>query len=287
MTRVPPSRPPAAPARIIKAKKPQQIEKPVKLKAGNAGGGDEAEAGATESAGKPNEAAAAPHEHAKLAAELWGPESHAEKAEEKKDKEEIAKENERAEGGGGGDAKNKSFLKQIKPALHSPPQQKKPVKDGFEQQKLGGQPQAAQAKAAELQKLKAQAPVTAAAQVQAPATTPAPPARPSRPPDAFSVLHAAQDPGIYFREEGHHGSAEQANPELEEAIEEAIRLLFGVRGILRVTGGFNQANEPAIIVVATQGFGEASMKAVPGKVHRFETILAVPYDMLPLKRERL
>ena len=64
-------------------------------------------------------------------------------------------------------------------------------------------------------------------------------------------------------------------------------LLFGVRGILRVSGGFNQADQPAIIVVATQGFGEASMKLVPAKVHRFETILAVPYDMLPLKRERL
>ena len=111
--------------------------------------------------------------------------------------------------------------------------------------------------------------------------------RPSRPPDAFAVLHAAQEPGVFFKEDGHHGAAEAQNPELEEAIEEAIRLLFGVRGILRVTGGFNQVQEPAIIIVASQGFGEASLKQIPPKVHKFETILAVPYDMLPLKRERL
>jgi hypothetical protein len=118
-----------------------------------------------------------------------------------------------------------------------------------------------------------------------PIITPLMPAA-GRPADAFTVLHAAQDPGVYFREDGHPGHAEREDPELSAAIEETIRLLFGVRGILRVNGGFNQANEPAIIVVATQGFGEASLKKVPAKVHRFETILAVPYDMLPLKRER-
>ena len=258
----------------------------MKVKVGNTSG-EEAEAGAGEGANKPNEAAHDPHEHARLAEQLWGPESHAEKAEEKKDKDEALKENERAEGAGV-DPKNKSFLKQIKPALSAPAQPKKPVKDGFEQQHLGGQPQ--QTQAAKVQKAQPKAPVAAAAPVQAQAavaTPAAPVARPSRPPDAFSVLHAAQEPGVFFKEDGHHGAAEQANPELEEAIEEAIRLLFGVRGILRVSGGFNQANEPAIIIVTTQGFGEASMKVVPAKVNRFETILAVPYDMLPLKRERL
>jgi hypothetical protein len=251
----------------------------VKLKAGTAAGSEEAEAGAPEGGGKPNEAAHDPQEHARLA-EMWAPESHAEQAEEKKSKDELHEANERAEGGGADPKHPKGFLKQIKPALHAPAQQKKPVKDGFEQQRLQ------QLKAGSTQQAQATTPVATAAPIQAPAANP-PAARPSRPPDAFSVLHAAQEPGVFFKEEGHHGAAEQANPELEEAIEEAIRLLFGVRGILRVSGGFNQASEAAIIVVATQGFGEASLKLVPPKVHKFETILAVPYDMLPLKRERL
>jgi hypothetical protein len=315
VTRVPPSRvpsnrPPAAPSRILKAavkvpvkapvraplikapKKPHQLEKEVKVKTGQGGEEGEAPTGG-EGMAKPGEPLDA-HEHARMA-ELWAPESHAEKAEEKKEKDEIHKANELAEEGT--DPKSKGFLKQIKPALAAPFQQKKPVKDGFEQrhdQPVAGQPkqgEAAKAQTAQAaqaaQKTLMKAPVVAAAAVQAPVTTPPPPvARPSRPPDAFSVLHAAQEPGIYFKEDGHHGAAEQANPELEEAIEEAIRLLFGVRGILRVSGGFNQANEPAIVVVTTQGFGEASLKMVPAKVHKFETILAVPYDMLPLKRDR-
>ena len=257
-------------------------EKPQKLKTG----AEEAD-GPSETS-KPQETGAAthdPHDRARLA-ESWQPDSHAEKAEEKQASDELQEE-EKAEGGASADKNPRGFLKQIKPALkapNSPLQQggQKKAKDGFE----GGLAQAL--KTAQLQQTaqtKAQVPVKATAPTQS--AEPAPPPRPSRPPDAFAVLHAAQEPGVFFKEEGHNGPAEQANPELTAAIEEAIRLLFGVRGILRVSGGFNKADEPAIIVVATQGFGEASMKLVPPKVHRFETILAVPYDMLPLKRERL
>lgn len=267
-------------------------EKPQKLKTGadEAEGTHEArpaEAGTPE--GGPRDA----HEHARLA-EAWQPESHASKTEEKQARDEVHEE-EKSEGAAPGDPKNpRGFLKQIRPALKAPssPLQQKQKKDGFE-----GQPsparsaphpgQAGMARPlAPHTPLKAATAVHAAVQVQAPPQA-APPPRPSRPPDAFSVLHAAQDPGVYFKEEGHNGPAETGNPELTAAIEEAIRLLFGVRGILRVSGGFNQAAEPAIIIVVTQGFGEASMKLVPPKVHKFETILAVPYDMLPLKRERL
>lgn len=257
-------------------------EKPGKLKTG----AEEAD-GPTET-GKPQEGAGAahdPHEHAHLA-ESWQPETHAEKAEEKQAKDELHAEEEKA-----ADDKNpRGFLKQIKPALKAPNsplhgQGQKKGKDGFEGQQGLAQALKAQ-QAQQTAQTRAHVPVKAATPVQG-AQPPIPAPKPSRPPDAFSVLHAAQDAGVFFKEEGHNGPAEQGNPELTAAIEEAIRLLFGVRGILRVSGGFNQADEPAIIVVATQGFGEASMKLVPPKVHRFETILAVPYDMLPLKRERL
>lgn len=264
-------------------------EKPQKLKTG-ADESDATNEARPLQAGSPD-GPRDPSDHAKLA-ELWQPDSHAQKAEEKKAKDELHEE-EKAEAGH--DPKNpRGFLKQIRPALKAPsaPLQQKKGKDGFEGQQHSAPAKNSGQSAVGRPLVQQATPVKPAANVQAsaPVTAPQPAApapRPSRPPDAFSVLHAAKDAGVYFKEEGHNGAAEQANPELSAAIEEAIRLLFGVRGILRVSGGFNQDNQPAIIVVATQGFGEASMKLVPPKVHRFETILAVPYDMLPLKRERL
>ncbi len=286
MTRVPSSGPPKAPPQPVRARKilsGRPVDKPVKLKTG----ADETEAPVQ--TGQPSEGAGATHdplEHAKLA-EAWQPESHAEKAEEKQAKDELHEEEKAAEGGAGSASSAKGFLKQIKPALRPPntPVQQQPQKkgkDGFEGQHALGRTAAP----SNPNPVRAGVPVKAAVPVKgAQPAIPAP--RPSRPADAFSVLHAAQEAGVFFQEEDHNGPAEQSDPELTAAIEEAIRLLFGVRGILRVSGGFNQDHQPAIIVVATQGFAEASVKLVPPKVHRFETILAVPYDMLPLKRERL
>lgn len=282
---------PAARPRRIGSPKHLEKEKPAKLKTGSDAEAEGAQEAKPAEAGTPEGGPRDAHEHAKLV-EAWQPESHADKAEEKKAKDELHEE-EKAHAEGE-TQHPKGFLKQIRPALKAPssPLQQKKAKDGFEGQQgsmLKNAPNPQQTAAARA--LVPQAPVKpvtavhAAAQVQAP-QPPVPAPRPSRPPDAFSVLHAAQDPGVYFKEEGHNGPAESGNPELTAAIEEAIRLLFGVRGILRVSGGFNQADEPAIIIVTTQGFGEASMKLIPPKVHRFETILAVPYDMLPLKRDR-
>ncbi|MBK7865263.1 MAG: hypothetical protein IPJ65_43020 [Archangiaceae bacterium] len=113
-------------------------------------------------------------------------------------------------------------------------------------------------------------------------------ARSGKPPDAFTLLNQAQPHGVFFKEdyerEGH--SEEQEDPELRAAVEECIRLMFGVRGIVRVGSGRNQADEPVVVIVVGQGFGETSMRAVPEKVHRFSTLLALPFDVLPLKKER-
>ncbi len=109
-----------------------------------------------------------------------------------------------------------------------------------------------------------------------------------KPPDAMTLLNQAQPHGVFFKEdyerEGH--SEDKEDPELAAAVEECIRLMFGVRGILRIGAGRNQADEPVIIIVVGQGFGEASMRVVPEKVHKFPTLLALPYDVLPLKKER-
>jgi len=109
-----------------------------------------------------------------------------------------------------------------------------------------------------------------------------------KPPDAFTLLNQAEPHGVFFKEdyerEGH--TEDQEDPELRAAVEEAIRLMFGVRGVLRIGAGRNQADEPVIIIVVGQGFGEAQMMKVPEKVHRFPTLTALPYDVLPLKKER-
>lgn len=292
VSRVPPSgsKPAPAPAgpppkvRTPKPPKHLEKEKPIKLKTG----ADETEVAETGKTGNNSEGTggAVREDHAKQA-EIWQPETPNAKAEKDEKKEEVHEE-EKTDGGGS-PSSAKSFLKQIKPALNAPPRQplqQKKQSDGFEnQQQTANAQKLAETRAAVTGTVRAMVPIKQAAPVQA--AQPAQPGKPTKPPDAFAVLHAAQDKGVYFKEEGHHGAAEQADPELEAAIEEAIRMLFGVRGILRVTGGFNQEQQPAIIVVATQGFGEASMKLVPPKVHKFETILALPYDMLPLKRERL
>lgn len=109
-----------------------------------------------------------------------------------------------------------------------------------------------------------------------------------RPPDAFSLLKEAREKGVLFVEDalkdGH--SEDQEDPEHAAAVEECIAQCFGVRGILRIGPGHNDKNEPIIVVATAHGFTEASLAKVPEKVHRFPTLIAIPFDLLPLKRER-
>lgn len=300
MTRVPPprvptNRPAAAPARTAQPKKPKgaadkkaEAEKPVKLKGGGAaedGGGEtqntSEQQGAGGEAGKEREA----HEATKHES-LWAPESHAEASEKKEAKEADHAEKERKEEGKQGVKPGAPAGKEGAKNPKGPGQlaTKRQQSDGFERTKAqaGGTAQTTGTQPAmTAQAVGSKQPVNAVAQTR-PALAP-PPA--NRPPDAFQLLHQAQDKGVYFKEDG-MGSGEREDPELAAAVEEAIRLLFGVRGILRVGPGKNMENEPVVVVVATQGFGEAAMKVVPPSVHRFPTLLAIPFDLLPLKKER-
>ena len=107
------------------------------------------------------------------------------------------------------------------------------------------------------------------------------------PPDAFALLNQSQPHGVFFREDSEReGDGPEEDPELAAAVDETLRLLFGVRGIIRISPGRNQADEPVIVIVVGQGFGEAQLKVIPEKVRRFPTLLAVPFEVLPLKRER-
>ena len=109
-----------------------------------------------------------------------------------------------------------------------------------------------------------------------------------RPPDAFSLLKEAREKGVLFVEDalsdGH--SEDQDDPEHAAAVEACIAQCFGVRGILRIGPGHNDKNEKIIVVATTHGFTDASLTKVPEKVHRFATLIAIPFDLLPLKRER-
>ena len=105
---------------------------------------------------------------------------------------------------------------------------------------------------------------------------------------ALVALDNAQDSGVFFQEDrerdGH--TEDQEDPALREAVEECIRLLFGVRGIHHVGPGRSEANEPIIIVAASEGFTAESMKAVPPNVKGFATLVALPFDLVPLRRTR-
>lgn len=109
-----------------------------------------------------------------------------------------------------------------------------------------------------------------------------------RPPDAFALLKEARERGILFVEDaladGH--SEDRDDPELAAAVEACIAQCFGVRGIMRIGPGRNDKHEPIIVVATTHGFTDASLAKVPEKVHRFATLIAIPFDLLPLKRER-
>jgi hypothetical protein len=233
------------------------------------------------------------HEHAEAMG--WTTDSHAEAHERKADKEEQLAESQRQEEDGQGQKKVKQPLKttteakkadQNKPGLHQtvkkdefqkpPPQQSglqakhKPAIDALGTARMG-----------------ATEAVSAAGTTDAVREAAERAAKSGRPPDAMQLLNQAQEHGVFFKEDSERGGAEeQEDPELAAAVEETIKLLFGVRGVLRIGPGRNQADEPVIVIVAAQGFGEASMRVVPEKVHRFPTLVALPYDVLPLKRER-
>jgi len=121
---------------------------------------------------------------------------------------------------------------------------------------------------------------------QAPVLPPPPAALPVPRGGVLAALHEAQDPGVYFqdhsRKEDHREEAE--DPELAAAVEDTIRLLFGVRGIHHVAPGENQAHEPVVLIAADRGFTEGSLAAIPEKVGRFPTLVVVPYELLPLRR---
>lgn len=118
----------------------------------------------------------------------------------------------------------------------------------------------------------------------------APAPRPGKGDDALTAMNNAREPGVFFRERGrgpgHGGPVEEIDPELLRAVEEAIRLLANVKGIRRVGPGENEAKEPAVIISAERGFTQASLRAIPETVGRFQTILAIPYELVPLRRER-
>jgi hypothetical protein len=121
-----------------------------------------------------------------------------------------------------------------------------------------------------------------------------PPALKVAPGDAMAFLHAAKPPGEFFKEleteadgqgpgtEAHAG----IDPELLAAVAEARVLLQDVPGIRRISPGTDDENNPVIVVSVERGFTQASLRLVPEKVRGFQTLLAIPYDLLPLKRER-
>lgn len=119
---------------------------------------------------------------------------------------------------------------------------------------------------------------------QTPAKQPALKPR-AAPGTALAALNEAKPPGVYFREEENDsGREESGDPELDAAVEEAIQLLFGVAGIHHIGPGQNEQGERVVVVAAARGFNESSLARVPAKVRGFATLLALPFELLPLRR---
>jgi len=104
----------------------------------------------------------------------------------------------------------------------------------------------------------------------------------------YEMLENAKEPGVLYTEDDEGGGQEQEqeeeDPEMMEAVDECIQRLFGVRGIHHIGPGTNDAGEKVIVIATTQGFGEESMRRVPAEVRGFKTLVALPFDLLPLKR---
>src|SRR3954471_4748765 len=104
----------------------------------------------------------------------------------------------------------------------------------------------------------------------------------------YELLENAKEPGVLFKEDDDEGNAdsdrEEEDPELMEAVEECIQRLFGVRGIHHIGPGTSDQGEKVIVIATGQGFGEESMRRVPPEVRGFKTLVALPFDLLPLKR---
>lgn len=107
----------------------------------------------------------------------------------------------------------------------------------------------------------------------------------------YEMLENAKEPGVLFKEDdeergsrGEGEGEEEEDPELMEAVEECIQRLFGVRGIHHIGPGKNDKGEPVIVISASTGFGEDSMRRVPDQVRGFKTLVALPFEVLPLKR---
>lgn len=112
--------------------------------------------------------------------------------------------------------------------------------------------------------------------------------------NAFSALHNAQPSGVFFRivgEGGGQGMAGEAesplDPKLLEAVEEARRILDGVPGVEphRIKPGEDDEHAPVVLIPVVRGFTQSGMAKVPLQVRGFATLIAVPYELLPLKRD--
>ncbi|MGQ0508672.1 MAG: hypothetical protein ACT4TC_25510 [Myxococcaceae bacterium] len=291
MAKVPPSsRPPSRSAEkpsTATTRRPREAAQKLKavkvLQAGGAKGVGAAQGGGAEEEGGGEAAGGAHHSelgegHAQLAEQALGGETATQEAKEESKEvlAELREEEERAEAAEG---EGETVSGRSTPPKQSNVEGKKnkpgalkheELEDGFGKTRMDSLRES-------LTKLES-------AQKVAPGTQMLPSAR-KQGTDALSALNNAQDPGVYFKEKGSNGGAEEVeDPELAEAVAEAKLKLADVKGVERVAPGEDEDRQPVVLVIATRGFTQGSLAQVPEKVRRFATLLAVPYDLLPLRR---
>jgi hypothetical protein len=80
---------------------------------------------------------------------------------------------------------------------------------------------------------------------------------------------------------------EEVDPEWVAAVQETGQALTGVRGISAVTRGLSDDDERVVLVLTNPGLTNNTFdKLIPSQSRGFPTLVAIPFDALPLRRDR-
>ncbi|HZH04373.1 MAG TPA: hypothetical protein VEY30_11350 [Myxococcaceae bacterium] len=116
-----------------------------------------------------------------------------------------------------------------------------------------------------------------------PRSVPPPPSR-SQEGTALGALNSAQAPGYYVRERA--PGTEEVDHELAQAVEQVFAELKDLPALERVLAANDEHDQPIVAVDTKKGLSYSQLLAAPDVAGRFKVVYRVPYEALPLKRDR-
>ena len=97
------------------------------------------------------------------------------------------------------------------------------------------------------------------------------------------ALAEAREPGFHFTAQEENT---QASAEVQRAVQAATRGLASMVGVASIQAGHDARGRPVVQVKAQKGFDAAAFAQLPEAFEGVRTLLALDYDLLPLKRKR-